>query len=110
MENNQSKGLESLALALIFAPEPFTTLLGVGLLAIAKAEKATRVGISATHRNNRLEDYYRCKMELSASGQLKYKMDPIREGQIPYSIPRTVKLHDTDAWQQYRHRSYDGVH
>ncbi len=107
MKNKQSNGLESLALALIFAPEPFTTLLGVGLLAVAKAEKATRVGASATHRVHRLEDYYRYRMELSDNGRLRYKMTPIREGQIPDSIPRTTNLYETDAWKHYRNRSYD---
>ena len=103
-----SKGLESVALALIFAPEPFSTLIGVGLLALAKASKANRVtSTEAPLMVNRFEDYYHCKVHMEKAGIVSYKITPRKEGQIPHIPPQTVKLCETAAWKHYRKTAYN---
>jgi hypothetical protein len=101
--NSKQLGLESVALALIFAPEPFTTLIGVGLLAAARANK---MHSESRRPTDRFEDYYRCAMELANDGKLKYKVATIREGQMPHAVTRRTNLYETDAWQHYRQSAY----
>jgi hypothetical protein len=101
--NSKQLGLESVALALIFAPEPFTTLIGVGLLAAARANK---MHSESRRPTDRFEDYYRCAVELAKDGRLSYRVAPIRDGQMPHAAPRRTNPYETDAWQHYRKSPY----
>jgi hypothetical protein len=101
--NSKQMGLESVALALIFAPEPFTTLIGVGLLVAARASK---VHNGSRRPTDRFEDYYRCAIELANDGKLKYRVAPTRDGQMPHSVQRRTNLYDTDGWEYYRKSAY----
>jgi hypothetical protein len=100
--------METVGLAMILAPEPFTTIPGIALLVTAKAVKATTRNSAriAPQKINRFDDYYRYKVHDSGKGALAYKIAPILEGQIPYAPPRTVRLYDTKAWQGYRKSAY----
>ena len=101
--NSKQLGLESVALALIFAPEPFTTLIGVGLLAAARANK---MHSESRRPTDRFEDYYRCAIELAKDGKLNYRVASIRDGQMPHAVPRRTNLYETNAWQHYRKSPY----
>lgn len=100
-------GLESLALALIFAPEPFSTFVGIGLLAAARASKMKRVSDNTTVKPaNRFEDYYQCRIGMVNRGNLAYNIKPLKEGLLPGNFPQTVRLYDTQAWGSYRRGAY----
>jgi hypothetical protein len=110
MNNNKplSMGLDSLALALIFAPEPVTTFIGIGLLAFSRASKMKRVGADTGIKPvNRFEDYYQYRIGMVKKGNLAYQVTPLREGQLPGKFPQTVKLYDTGAWGHYRRTAYN---
>jgi hypothetical protein len=103
-----SMGVESVALALIFAPEPFSTFVGIGLLAASRASKIKRVSQETmTRPANRFEDYYRYNIGMVHRGNLAYRVTPIRDGQLPGTFPQTVKLYDTQAWGHYRKSAYN---
>jgi hypothetical protein len=93
MKSARSAGLQSLALALIFMPEPFTTVLGVGLLAYAKAVGGQRPA-AARHPINTFEDNYSYKMSLVNGTAINYQLFPRRHGQMPKSYPKIVRLQD----------------
>lgn len=99
--------METVALAMILAPEPFTTLPGIALMVTAKAVKATGRNTArvAPQKINRFDDYYRYKVADIGRGSLAYRVAPIRDGQMPFP-PRTVRLYDTKAWQGYRKNAY----
>jgi hypothetical protein len=102
-----SMGLESVALALIFAPEPFSTFVGIGLLAFSRANKIKRVSTTTSAKPaNRFEDYYHCRIGMVNQGNLAYKVTPLKAGQLPGSFPQTVRLYDTQAWGHYRKSAY----
>ena len=106
MNKGLSNGLQSVALALIFAPEPFTTPIGIGLLLAVKASKhSSSAPREAPRRINRFEDYYRYGTHMK-NGSIGYCVSPIREGQIPHALPKTVRLYDTNEWQSYRKNAY----
>jgi hypothetical protein len=110
MDTNKlsSIGLESLALALIFAPEPFSTFVGIGLLAASRASKMKRVGTQVNSKPvNRFEDYYRYNIGMVKHGNVAYKVTPLRDGQLPGTFPQTVRLYETQAWGQYRRSAYN---
>jgi hypothetical protein len=103
--NNKQVGLQSVALALILAPEPFTTIPGVILLAVAKAAGSKT---NVTQRPSaRFEDYYSSKVELKDNGRVSYGVAPKpgREG-LPHSLPKTTKLYETGSWKNYRQKAY----
>jgi hypothetical protein len=107
MNNSTLKGMETVALAMILAPEPFTTIPGIALLVAAKAAKAAS-GPSrpAPQKINRFEDYYKYKVHDAGKGVVSYRIAPVRDGQIPHAPPHTVRLYDTNAWQGYRKSTY----
>ena len=103
-----SLGLESLALALIFAPEPFSTFVGIALLAGVRASKMKRV--SSTNNIPRpahgFTDYYQYRVGMVKRDSLGYNIKPLREGQLTGSFPQPVRLYDTQAWGSYRRGAY----
>ena len=93
MKSVYSAGLQSIALVLIFMPEPFTTPIGIGLLAYAKAA-ARRRPVSARRLTNTFEDHYSYKLSMTRSTTINYQLSPKRHGQMPKSYPRITKLQD----------------
>jgi hypothetical protein len=87
-----SAGLQSLALALIFMPEPFTTPIGIVLLAYAKTVPAEKP-VNTRCMINTFEDHYSYKLEMQRS-IIKYELSARRHGQLPESYPRMSRLQD----------------
>ncbi len=93
MKSAYSVGLQSVALALIFMPEPFTTPIGIALLAYAKAKGRQRP-VSARRLTNTFEDCYSYKLSMTRGTIINYQLSPKRHGQMPKSYPRITKLQD----------------
>ncbi|MGA7677300.1 MAG: hypothetical protein WCA51_02870 [Dehalococcoidia bacterium] len=93
MKSAYSVGLQSVALALIFMPEPFTTPIGIALLAYAKAKGRQRPA-SARRLPDTFEDHYSYKLNLTHSTTITYQLSPKRHGQMPKSYPSITKLQD----------------
>jgi hypothetical protein len=86
-------GLQSVALALIFMPEPFTTPIGIALLSYAKTAGRQRPA-SGRRLPDTFEDHYSYKLNLARSTTITYQLSPKRHGQMPESYPRIAKLQD----------------
>ena len=86
-------GLQSLALALIFMPEPITTVVGVGLLSYARTAGQQRPA-SVRRLTNTFEDHYSYKLNMARGTTITYQLSPKRHGQMPKSYPRITKLQD----------------
>jgi hypothetical protein len=93
MKSTYNVGLQSIALALIFMPEPFTTPFGIALLAYARA--AGRQRPASVHRlTNTFEDHYSYKLSMTRGTTINYQLSPKRHGQMPRSYPTITKLQD----------------
>ena len=93
MKSAYYAGLQCIALALIFMPEPFTTPIGIGLLAYARKNIRQRpTGLRPP--TNTFEDHYSYKMSLVNGTAINYKLSPRRHGQMPKSYPKIVRLQD----------------
>jgi len=84
-------GLESLALALIFAPEPMTTIVGSGLLAYAKYAKH-RERSAARHRLA-LSIPYLYRVYMADRKNIAFHITATRPGQLPLTWPIAAKLY-----------------
>ena len=84
--------LGSLALALIFTPEPTTTIAGIGLLSFARKRRRQKP-ISWNGPTNRFEGYYTYKIDMVNGGTIIFQMFPTRQGQLPLTWPNIAKLH-----------------
>jgi hypothetical protein len=93
MKSVYSAGLQSLALALIFMPEPFTTLVGVGLLSYAKAAGQERP-VARRRLITTFEDHYSYKLDMSRNSTISYELSARRHGQLPESYPKIARLQD----------------
>ena len=93
MKSVYAAGLQSLALALIFMPEPFTTLVGVGLLSYAKAAGQERPA-ARRHLITTFEDHYSYKLDMSRNSTINYELSARRHGQLPESYPKIARLQD----------------
>ncbi len=95
MKTVYSTGLQCIALALIFMPEPFTTPIGIGLLAYAKKNMRQR---PAGFRSliNTFDDHYSYKMSLVNGTAINYQLTAKRHGQMPKSYPKIVRLQDNN--------------
>src|SRR4030042_2571440 len=93
MKSSQSAGLQSIALALIFMPEPFTTVIGVGLLGYARAMGHEKP-VSPRRLINTFEDHYSYRFDMSRSSTITYQLSARRHGQLPESYPRIARLQD----------------
>ena len=93
MKSTYNTGLQAVALALIFMPEPFTTPIGIALLAYVKATGRQR---PATMRRltNTFEDCYSYKLSMTRGTTINYQLSSKRHGQMPESYPRIAKLQD----------------
>jgi len=93
MKSVYSTGLQSLALALIFMPEPFTTLVGVGLLSYARAAGQEKP-VSPRRMITTFEDHYSYKLNMSRNSIISYELSARRHGQLPESYPKIARLQD----------------
>lgn len=105
MKAAYSAGLQSLALALIFMPEPVTTIIGVGLLNYARMAGKQRPTI-ARRTISTLEDHYTYKMSLVNNTSINVELFPRRHGQMPRTYPRIAGLQDNpQALKAFRERT-----
>jgi hypothetical protein len=93
MKSAYYAGLQSIALALIFMPEPITTVVGVGLLSYATNAGRKRP-VSVRRLTNTFEDHYSYKLNMTRGTTINYQLSPKRYGQMPRSYPRVAKLQD----------------
>jgi hypothetical protein len=93
MKSVYSAGLQSLALALIFMPEPFTTVIGVGLLSYVKAAGQERL-VTRRRLITTFEDHYSYKLDMSRNSIISYELSARRHGQLPESYPKIARLQD----------------
>ena len=89
----RSAGLQSIALALIFMPEPFTTPIGIALLAYARNTGQQRP-VTVRRVTTTFEDNYSYKLDLLRSKTITYQLTPRRLGQLPRAYPSGTKLQD----------------
>jgi len=88
-----SVGLQSLALALIFMPEPFTTPFGLALLAYAKTIEKEKP-VTPRRMITTFEDHYSYRLEMQRNNIISYELSARRHGQLPESYPRIARLQD----------------
>jgi hypothetical protein len=93
MKSTYSAGLQSIALALIFMPEPFTTIIGVGLLSYARAAGKEKP-VAPRRMITTFEDHYSYKLDMSRNSIISYELSARRHGQLPESYPKMVRLQD----------------
>jgi hypothetical protein len=93
MKSAYSTGLQSLALALIFLPEPFTTPFGIALLAYAKAVEGEKP-VTPRRTINTFEDNYSYKLQMQRNNMISYELSARRHGQLPGYYPRISKPQD----------------
>ncbi|MBM3120158.1 MAG: hypothetical protein FJ006_11560 [Chloroflexi bacterium] len=93
MKTAYSAGLQSLALALIFMPEPITTVVGVGLLNYARVARKQRPTVLRPVINT-FEDHYTYRMNLINNTTINVQLSPRRHGQMPKVYPSITRLHD----------------
>jgi hypothetical protein len=96
-------GLESLALVLIIAPDPITTIIGLGILAYARCVPKSSPSNIPRRIQNKFSDMYSYKVHMTNGKRLTYQLNVKREGQLPASQVNANKLYsDSVAWNKYR--------
>jgi hypothetical protein len=93
MKSTYSTGLQSLALALIFMPEPFTVPIGIALLTYAKIVEGEKP-VAPRHTINTFEDNYSYKLEMQRNNMISYELSARRLGQLPGYYPRISRPQD----------------
>jgi len=94
--------LESLALALIFTPEPTTTIAGIGLLSLTRTMRC-RKGIRRNRLTNGVEGYYTYRIDMVDGRTITFQVFPIRQGQLSLTWPNIGKLYSSpEAWEAFR--------
>jgi len=103
MNDQAWRGLESAALALIFAPEPFTTPLGIALLIFARKmriEQQKKARQSRPHYS--FHDYYNCRVGMVNNSAIAYNITSVRQGQLPLRRSTISKLYESrKEWEAY---------
>jgi hypothetical protein len=95
------KGLETLALALIFAPDPVTTILGVGLLSYARKKQAEEKQ-AAQPRRHYFTDFYNCKVKMVRGSSIVYRTATTRDGQLPLTRSTISRLYESrKEWEGF---------
>ncbi|OGN92707.1 MAG: hypothetical protein A2Z75_01480 [Chloroflexi bacterium RBG_13_50_10] len=74
-------------------PEPFTTVIGVGLLSYAKAAGRERP-VTPRRLITTFEDHYSYRLDMSRNSTISYELSARRHGQLPESYPRMTGLQD----------------
>jgi hypothetical protein len=93
MKSVYSAGLQSLALALIFMPEPFTTPFGIVLLAYAKSVEGEKP-VTPRRTINTFEDIYSYKLQMQRNNMISYELSARRHGQLPGYYPKISRPQD----------------
>ena len=102
MKSAYSAGLQSLALALIFMPEPVTTIIGVGLLSYATGTVQQRPAPVRRPTNN-FEDLYSYRLDMLRSKTITYQLTPKRHGLLPGTYPSIARLQDNPQFLKAQH-------
>ena len=97
MKSTYNAGLQAMALALIFMPEPFTTPIGIALLAYTKTTGRQRPA-STRRLPATFEDHYSYKLNMTRNTTITYQLSPKRHGQMPEPYPRIAKLQDNTQY------------
>jgi|SRR4030042_4454192 hypothetical protein len=92
-------GLQAAAIVLLFMPEPFTTPVGIALLAYAKRAGQQK---TATVRRvtNLFEDHYTYKLSMVRGTSINYQLSPRRHGQLPTLYPKIARLQDNPQFMK----------
>lgn len=93
MKSAYQTGLQSVALALIFMPEPVTTIIGAGLLSYATGTGQQRPTTVRRPANN-FEDLYSYRLDMLHSKTITYQLTPKRHGLLPGAYPSIARLQD----------------
>ena len=92
MKRRYYSGLQPLAMALIFTPEPLTTIAGIGLLGYAA--HARRQAEKKRHRlKSAFKNFYNYKINKVNNSTLSYQIFTTRQGQLPLIWPDMTKLY-----------------
>ena len=96
------KGLETLALALIFAPDPITTVIGVGILSYARKKQAEEKQTALRPRRHYFTDFYNCKIKMVRGSAITYRTTQTREGQLPLRRSTISRLYQSRReWENF---------
>jgi hypothetical protein len=90
-------GLQATALALIFLPEPFTTPIGIALLAYAKNQGQQKT-TTVRRVTNLFEDQYTYKFSMVRGTAINYQLAARRSGQLPTAYPKISRLQDNPQY------------
>ena len=101
MNNPFYLGLQGLALVLIFAPEPITTVPGIWLLGYARA-KANGEETIPQKRENTFAHIYDYKLEKVGESTITYELGKRRSGQMPWPTMTTRVYKLPQAWKAYQ--------
>jgi hypothetical protein len=104
MKTQVLAGLESMALALIFIPEPVTTFIGMGLLAYTqKMRLEQRELVSRQRPPYTFHDYYNCTVNMVRGSAIAYRISTTMQGQLPLACSTISKLYENRwEWEAYR--------
>jgi len=103
VKNPVHLGLQGLAVALIFCPEPLTTVAGVWLLAYSRAKLSRKEDMRPRKRENTLAHLYDHRMQMVGESAITYEMHKKRSGQLPNTWPVTTKVYKVpQSWNAYR--------
>ena len=102
MKKRLHAGLGSLAMLLIFVPEPVTTLAGIGLLGYVR--HAMKVGQTIWRKTgNFFEEYYTASIGTMKDGIIKFQVSTTRQGQLPLARSNISRLyHMPHLWPSYK--------
>jgi hypothetical protein len=93
MKSTYYTGLQYIALAIIFMPEPATTVLGVALLSYARS-KGQQNFVTVRRLTTTFEDHYNYRLNMVRGTTINYQLSPRRRGQLPNSYPKIARLQD----------------
>jgi|SRR4030066_1887756 len=93
MKSAYYTGLQSIALALIFMPEPVTTVIGVGLLSYARSAGQQRP-VTVRRLTNTFDDHYSYRLNMVRGTSINYQLSSRRHGQLPRVYPSVARLQD----------------
>ena len=95
-------GLEYVALAMIFLPEPATTFIGVGLLGYVRSKKDGEQSEVVYRRRSSFGEIYSYSLKMKDGSLITYQVAGIRKGQMPREWPVTYKLNTADSIRDSR--------
>ena len=74
-------------------PEPFTTPIGIVLLAYARSTGQQKP-VTVRRLTNTFEDHYNYRLNMVRGTTINYQLSPRRHGQLPNSYPKIARLQD----------------